>query len=69
MIICGTDKIQWDDGKYILLSDLGTEGITVVCQYHTLEEAILGMDDAYTNLALVQLVEFEPVLARQKETI
>ena len=67
MIICGTDKINYDDGKYILLSDLGTEGIAVAGQYHTLEEAIHGMDDAWTNLALVQLVEFETVLEEQRK--
>ena len=59
MIICGMDKINYDDGAYILLSDLGTEGITVVGQYHTVEEVIGGMDDHWTNLALVKIVEFE----------
>ena len=59
MIICGTDKIKYDDGVFILLSDLGTEGITVIGQYHEPEEAILAMDDCWTNLVLVKLVEFE----------
>ena len=59
MIICGTDKIKYDDGIYVLLSDLGCDGITVVGQYHTPEEAIAGMDDCWTNLALVKIFEFE----------
>ncbi len=64
MIICGMDKINFDDGVYILLSDLGTEGITVVGQYHTPEEAILAMDDVWTNLALVRLIEMEVFLTQ-----
>jgi len=59
VIICGMDKINYDDGVYVLLSDLGTEGITVVGQYHTPEEAIQGMDDMWTNLVLVKIFEFE----------
>jgi len=62
MIICGMNKINYDDGIYVLLSDLGTEGITVVGQYHTIGEAIAGMDDHWTNLALVQIAEFEVTL-------
>lgn len=59
MIICSSDKINFDDGIYVLLSDLGCEGLSVVGQYHTPEEAILGMDAHWTSLALVQIVEFE----------
>lgn len=57
MIICGTDRIDPNDGWYLLLSDMGTEGLVVTGQFHSVYDALqaLGRPGGYDSLVLVAL--------------
>lgn len=60
MVICGTKRI--DDSKpYIVLSDMGTEGLVVVSQHEDAAAAVQSMADpaGYSSLVLVKLVRLK----------
>jgi hypothetical protein len=60
MVICGTERI--DDSKpYIVLSDMGTEGLTVVSQHDNAADAVQSMANpgGYSSLVLVKLVHLK----------
>ena len=59
MYVCKIKDVDPKKGEYLLLSDLGSEGITVLGQFKDVGSAVLGMDDCYTNLSIVKLVNIQ----------
>jgi hypothetical protein len=60
VVLCGSDRI--DASKpYIVLSDLGVEGLTVVSQHDSAHEAVQSMENpgGYSSLVLVKLVQLK----------
>ncbi len=61
MVINGTNKIDPKKGDYILLSDLGCEGITVVEQFKTPDKALEALATTdFSRLTIVELTQFHP---------
>ena len=59
MIINNTTKISTEGGHFIVLSDMGSEGLAVVSQHDTLEDAIGALDSGYSSQAIVELTVFD----------
>lgn len=58
MVINKIDKIKEKDGDYIVIQDLGSEGLNISSQHKTLEEAIKGLSETYNSqYAIVKLVK------------
>ena len=59
MVLNGTDKIYSDGGKYVLLVDYGSEGMSPMGQYDDLQEAIRqSLCGAFGSaVAILQLVD------------
>lgn len=57
MKIINTDRIKPDGGDYLVLADLGSEGLTVDSQHETVEDAIAGMaKSTWSRNTLVKVV-------------
>ena len=57
MIVNSIDKIKPDSGRYVLLTDLGTEGLHVVSQHYNVEDCIAAMSKSpWTSHAILELV-------------
>jgi len=58
MKIINTDRIKPDKGDYLILADLGSEGLTIDAQCESLEDAITAMaKSTWSNNTLVKVVD------------
>jgi hypothetical protein len=60
MVLCGTKRIDATK-PYIVLSDMGVEGLTVVSQHDSAHAAVTSMANpgGYSSLVLVKLVQLK----------
>lgn len=57
----GTQRIDPDEGAYLVLVDYGPEGLSVYAQTHTVEEAMQAVLDGQAGggMTIVKLVDID----------
>ena len=60
MKLNGIRKIDESKGRYIVLCDFGSEGLSVMEQYDDLEEAVKDVCERSGPCSIVQLAEVVP---------
>ena len=53
MIVNKIDEIKEKDGDYLVIQDLGAEGLNISSQHKTIEGAISGLSETYNSACAI----------------